>query len=202
MSLSYDPEQVLRLLDTARVDPQTKKVLKDRRSEHNGSGREYFETSQFESLKALIARVLPDSKFTLAVSSQIDHRLFKNEGNGWRYGALPVDGEAYVKGLNLIEGYALHEYQKSFACLDSEDQDRLLGLMIDGRIVASQEDLNFINLFFEEILGESTELYYSYPEALAEIGCASFAAALGFNKIGLNEREAWEPRLENGDANE
>jgi hypothetical protein len=48
--------------------------------------------------------------------------------------------------------------------------------------------------FFEELLAELTECYYSDPSAQEEIGYVGFADAHGWQALGLNELEAHEPR--------
>ncbi len=48
--------------------------------------------------------------------------------------------------------------------------------------------------FFEELLAQIVEIYYSRPEAKEEIGEVAYADAKGWQKIGLNEMEIREPK--------
>jgi gluconate 2-dehydrogenase gamma chain len=48
--------------------------------------------------------------------------------------------------------------------------------------------------FFEELLAEATECYYSHPVGADEIGFTGFADAHGWQRIGLNQLEPFEPR--------
>jgi hypothetical protein len=48
--------------------------------------------------------------------------------------------------------------------------------------------------FFEELLAEAVECYYSHPLAQEEIGYVGMADAHGWQAISLNRLEPWEPR--------
>ncbi len=48
--------------------------------------------------------------------------------------------------------------------------------------------------FFEELLAEVTEAYYSHPLAQEEIGYTGMADAHGWQHVSLNDLESWEPR--------
>jgi hypothetical protein len=48
--------------------------------------------------------------------------------------------------------------------------------------------------FFEELLAELSECYYSDPLSQEEIGYVGMADARGWRRIGLNELESHEPR--------
>ncbi|MBA2502481.1 MAG: GMC family oxidoreductase N-terminal domain-containing protein, partial [Pyrinomonadaceae bacterium] len=85
-------------------------------------------------------------------------------------------------------------YGSGFITLDADRQDEVLRLVQRGE-VASQtwRTLSPIR-FFEELLAEVTEIYYSHPLAQEEIGYVGMADARGWQNINLDNLETWEPR--------
>jgi hypothetical protein len=48
-------------------------------------------------------------------------------------------------------------------------------------------------LFFEELLAETIEIFYSFPLVQQEIGYVGMADAKGWSNIGLNQTDEIEP---------
>ncbi len=132
-------------------------------------------------MRAVAERFFPQGQ--PAVISQaldaLDARLAEGGGDGWRYESLPPDGEAMRGGLRALG--------PDFAALDAGRQDEAL-----ARAQSSREPGEF--RFFEDMLAELTGYYYSDPQVqIQEIGSLALADGRGWTRLGLNEREGWEP---------
>ena len=157
-----------RLLAEGLVRPPTADVLLARISTPDSAEPKFFDLAEFARLVALIEQLRPSVPGFDAteISLQIDARLARGEGDGWRYDTQPADGEAYKRGLTAIDLEALPNLQR--------DHD------------------SFLSRFLEELLVEIVTITYSHPEAQASIGYVGYADAKGWSHVGLDEREDWE----------
>jgi choline dehydrogenase-like flavoprotein len=166
----------------------------------------FFDEGEQATLVAVCDRLFPqpERERPIPIAYAIDMRLSKGEGNGWRYDALPPDGEAFQRGLRGLDEAAQVLAGTTFVALSPEQQDEVLRQVRAGTAPGEVWQAMRGDLFFEELLSEATENYYAHPLAQEEIGYAGFADAPGWNKIGLNQREAREPlpTKEGGDASQ
>jgi len=140
----------------------------------------WFDAAEFALLCAVCARLIVDPPLDIAGS--IDARLADGIGDGWRYDALPADGDAYRQGLRTIEATAKLVCGASFVALGAEQQDAVLATVQETS-----------RRWFEEMLAEAVETAYAHPALQGAIGYAGFADLPGWTAIGLGEREAYEP---------
>ncbi|QIP17624.1 gluconate 2-dehydrogenase subunit 3 family protein [Spirosoma aureum] len=196
--LPHYPEGTVRtLLTTDLVTEATRQVLTDRL---NAPLRlpTFFSSDDFALLDAVCNRLIPqdEPKTRIPVAEGIDERLSKNTTNGWRYDSMPNDGDAFKLGLKGINESALAMFQQPFLTLLGDQQDQIL------RAVQVMEAPGEVwqNLpadrFFEELLAEAVENYYSHPVAQEEIGYVGMADTPGWKRLDLNQLEDREPRLE------
>lgn len=82
----------------------------------------------------------------------------------------------------------------AFDELDASSQDEVLLAVQRNEAQGQTWKTVPAQRFFEELLAELTECYYSDPTAQEEIGYVGFADAHGWHALGLNELEAHEPR--------
>ena len=193
--MSYPPGTVRALLETDLVTEPTRKALRARLDDDCYVLR-FFDEASFLTLRAVCARLLPQPERTpeINVAVCIDRRLAENTSDGWRYNTMPPDKDAYRRGLQGLDESARELYGSGFITLDADRQDEVLRLVQRGE-VASQtwRTLSPIR-FFEELLAEVTEIYYSHPLAQEEIGYVGMADARGWQNINLDNLETWEPR--------
>jgi gluconate 2-dehydrogenase gamma chain len=152
----------------------------------------FFTPSEFTILEAISARLIPQDVANLA--TEIDARLLKGESDGWRYDALPPDGEAYQLGLCGLEESAQSQYNSSFTDLQPNQQDALLESVQRGTIKGAIWETLPSGRFFEDLLAELTEIYFSHPLAQQKIGYVGFADAHGWQRVGLNEHNDSQSR--------
>ena len=176
----YPSGSVRALLATGLVTPATRAAL-EARIQQRDEQPQFFDQNQFATLRAVVARLYNAPGDPLGVASAIDQRLAAGTGDGWRYDALPPDDTAFRQALAALAAQA-HDQASSFAQLDQPTQDALIAAFKQAQ-----------PRFFEELLAECAEIAYSHPVLQEEIGYAGMADARGWQAIGLNEHEPWEP---------
>lgn len=181
------PEKDFRaLLESDFVTEATRRVLLDRLNAHEIPPL-FFDAQEFEILKG-VCKVLAPSEVVPPwfVAGEIDKRLAESKGNGWRYNSMPPDGEAYKNGLQLLNETAQRDLNKNFAVLEIEKKRDIFKHFKSGK---GQQTDELNEHFVEELCAEFSEIFYSHPLALAEIGYIGFADAYGWVPDG----ETWRP---------
>ncbi len=191
----YPVGSVRALLPTSLLTPATRAVLETRLKPAVEAAPQFFNADEFRTLAAACIRLLPaDSPLTGEQAAHaIDTRLAQRHCDGWRYNSLPPDGDAYRQGLRALDEIARLEGAANLATLSGERQDAILGAVARAESSADAWQTFDGKRFFEELLAEVSECYMSDPLVLEQIGYVGMADAAGWQRIGLNEREAWEP---------
>ena len=195
----YPAGFVRALLNTDSVTPQTRDILIERIERKKLIVPVFFDENIFLTLTCVCEHLIPqpnrDSKIDLA--GLFDEMLAEGKGNGWRYNKMPPDGEAYKKGIQGINETSELMFGAAFKQLDEPKQIGVLSAVQKNIAPGKTWETLPANLFFEELLAQIVEIYYSHPWAKEEIGEVAFSDAKGWQKIGLNELEAWEPKAIN-----
>lgn len=161
------------------------------------------------TLRALVARVVPQEPGEfIDLAARIDAALVSGSGDGWRFAALPPDGEAYRVGTRTLRAVAEHRHGVAFESLDSAAQDAILRAVADetialptppGRDATEYFRAQQMRAWFEEVRADAVKIYMSHPRTLARIGYSGNANGgdglpkSGFYQVGIGERETWEP---------
>jgi hypothetical protein len=189
MSASHPfPNTVRALLATEHVTDATRQVLTERLNAPLQLPT-FFSTDEFALLQAICNRLIPqnDRPEFIDIAGGIDKRLIQNKTNGWRYDIMPADGDAYKQGLAGVEESVQILHQQSFEQLSSSEQDNIISLMQTGNAPgATWQRLPAVR-FFEELLAEAVENYYSHPLAQEEIGYVGMADLPAWQHIGLDQ---------------
>lgn len=199
--LNYPHGTVEHLLQSDFVTPATRAALLGRLNPAKAP-LGFFSAAEAATLRAVCDRLIPQPERAtpIEIVAAIDERLVQNKGNGWRYDALPNDGQALRAGLRGLDESAQILHSTDFIALNSAQQDAIL------RAVQNEEAAGEVwttlppRRFFEELLAEVVECYYAHPLAQEEIGYAGMADARGWTRISLNEREEREPRAQESQA--
>ena len=191
---TYPAGTVRALLPTDLVTPATRDVLQGRLSGETPDPR-FFAAPELDLLQAALARLFADPEAPTArtLALCIDARLADGKSDGWRYDALPPDGEAARRGLRGLDQTAQALHGSGFVALDAARQEAVLAAVQKGNPPGEVWQTLSAARFFEELLAEATEAYYSHPLAQEEIGYVGMADARGWTRIAMNEREPWEP---------
>lgn len=181
------PGTVRALLNGPSVTPATRRALLQR-LEAAPSAPRFFTESEFTLLQSVCARLIPqpERENPIDIAASIDQRLSAGKTDGWRYEALPPDGEAYRAGLRGLDESALAEAGQPFQRLSDSDQDALLRAVQRGEAPGAGWKHLPAARFFEELLVEAVEVYFSHPSAQEEIGYVGFADAAGGQRVGFD----------------
>lgn len=193
MADSYPQESVRALLPTALVSDATREALAQR-LEASPSTPRFFAPAEWETLIAVARRLFPQAETppeSLIVA--IDERLTTGGGDGWRYSNMPPDGEAYRDGLRGLDETAQARIGSLFINLTDQQQDGVLTDIQQGNAPGETWTRLSQKRFFEELLAEMSEIYFSHPLAQATFGYVGMADGRGWTRIGLDEREPHEP---------
>ena len=195
MTDKYPAGTVRALLRTNAVTPPTRKALEDRLAAPPVTAPRFLDAAEFSVLQAVCARLLPGvgSNADIDVAGPIDARLADGAGDGWRYDALPPDGDAYRAGMAGFDQAAQSLFGQGFTRLAAADQDKVVQAVQDGSPPGAAWQRLPAARFFEELLAEATEVHFAHPLAQESIGYVGMADAPGWQRIGLNEREDREP---------
>ncbi|MFN2454506.1 MAG: gluconate 2-dehydrogenase subunit 3 family protein [Pyrinomonadaceae bacterium] len=194
----YPSGTVRALLETEFVTPLTREVLRSRLAPPDAADAppRFFDAETFATLRAACARLIPQPEraHSVDLAGSIDARLAGNMSDGWRYNTMPPDRESYRLGIRGLDESAQAMFGHSFQELDAPSQERLLLAVQRGEVMGESWQRVSAQRFFEELLAEVTECYYSDPLAQEEIGYVGTADAAGWHKIGLDVLEEREPR--------
>lgn len=161
---------------------------------------QFFTESEYRFLVQVCERLIPQPEYQVDIVQAIDRRLSSGQTNGWRYDAMPNDGDAFRQGVKGIDETAQALFTAAFDQLSPDQQDRVLGQIQTATAPGSVwKDLP-ADRFFEELLAEAVEIYYSHPLAQEAIGYVGMADQPDWQRIGLNEREEREPLPLNSSA--
>ncbi|KAB7729375.1 gluconate 2-dehydrogenase subunit 3 family protein [Rudanella paleaurantiibacter] len=170
------PYSVLDLLGTDRVTPATRKALLTRLSEPPVTNPQFFTEAEFGRLQRVCARLMPQAETdSIDLAGPIDGRLAGKNTNGWRYDDLPNDGDAYRLFLAGIDQTAQVLFNLSFDTITPDEQDAVLRAVQQGEPSGDLWVGFAADRFFEELLAEVVEVYYSHPVAQQRIGYTGMA---------------------------
>lgn len=192
----YPDGTVRALLNTDQVTDATRSVLIERL---NAPARppEFFSADEYALLQAICDRLIPqtDRPDRIDIVGAIDERLAQNKANGWRYDSMPADGDAYRSGLKGMDEGAQALFGQPFRLLPGGQQDDIIRAVQNMEVPGETWQHLPADRFFEELLAEAAEIYYSHPLAQEEIGYVGMADVPTWQRIGLNQLEDREPRL-------
>ncbi len=189
---------VLPLLQSDLVTAPTKAALEERLGNQDEPfAPAFFSESEFKVLASICARLLGEPLHSRSAAlqytaRQIDQRLARRITDGWRYDALPSDGDAYKTAIALLADAAAETFDADLTTLDDSQVDQLLALAADNQIGKNAQPRFNSALWFEELLAEAVECFYSHPDTLNEIAYVGFSDARGWDKVGINQLEPRE----------
>lgn len=181
------------LLNSSAITEPTRSALQARLKGPKGSPH-FFEKSQFQLLSIVCDRLLDQesNQRWVDISHFIDERLADGTGDGWRYSEMPPDGDMLQQGLEGIDQSASILFGNPFIALQKEEQLEILSQIQKGKAPGAVWENLPAARFFEELLAEATEIFYSHPLVQVSMGYTGMADAAGWKKIGLNESDDLE----------
>ncbi|GGG38281.1 gluconate 2-dehydrogenase subunit 3 family protein [Hymenobacter glacieicola] len=195
MASPHYPDGTVRaLLQTDLVTEATRAALLPR-LDTSVHPPQFFDEATYQLLRAVAARIYPQPERPepIELAPVVDKRLAQGDSDGWRYDAMPPDREAYRLGLGGINQAAQALFQRPFVQLPEPEQDQIIAAVANGTAPGENWQHLPIDRFFEELLAELTEDYYSHPLAQEEIGYVGMADVSGWHHLEPNQLEAREP---------
>lgn len=155
----YTPGTVRALLSADAVTAPTRRVLEARLGAGGDRPPSFFDESEFADLRAVCSRLIPqhDRAPPVPLAAAIDARLADGRGDGWRYDAMPEDGETYRRGLRGLNESATILFGAPFRELDGSEQDRILDSVQRGEAPGDTWRTLLAARFFEDLLAEVVE---------------------------------------------
>lgn len=195
------------LVPADRVSDKLREALAERaRPDDPDAQPRAFTQHQLETLRAMLDRVIPDARiYAMDLALRLDRMMDEQDGNGWRYEALPTDPDAYKVGLASLDAIAEKQAGCAFRELPAETQDSLLDAIqreeASSRSDGELFDAKQMALWFEEVRSDAVRHYVAHPAVMARIGYSGFAngggtgeAFSGFQRVGIDQCEVWEPQ--------
>lgn len=184
------------LLQSEHVSVPTRTALQARLEPYRAPPPVFLSAEAVAILRAATRRLLAldePARLDMIVCT-LHSQIASGIGDGWRYAAMPPDGDATRLGLAGIEETARIRFAQSFIELSAERQDDVLTSIQTGAAEGDTWQRLPASRFFEELLATLSAIYYSDPIALEEIGYVGMADRPGWHAVGLNELTPREPR--------
>lgn len=203
------PSDYAGLMASDRVNTRLRDALRERAEPDDPAYEpKFLDPVELAILRAVFARVLPAPG--LDIAARLDRRLAAGTGDGWRFLALPPDGQAYRAALRTLDAAARSARGRPFVALSEVEQDALLTLAQRGEFsvppsLGGRLDADQIRFWFEDARADAVRLHLAHPAGLARMGFSGIGAGgdsrdplasglPGFVKTGLDSPEPWEPR--------
>jgi len=181
---------------------QTRKVIAHRLA--IGSEPKFFTPDEFETIRALAARIVPQPKSRppIPVPALIDEKLHRKREDGYRPAGMPCQGDAWRRGIRALDAEAKHAFGSRFRELREQDQDTLLARMEKGELKDATWGSMASKTFFKMRMAyDIVHAYYSHPTAWSEIGWGGPASPRGYVRMDFNKRDPWEAaEVKDGDV--
>ena len=196
----YVDYDVLAKWDTPSWDDQTREVIRKRLVDI--PERRFFTVAEWQTLESICARLIPQPERSspIPIVPWIDDKLQHDRRDGFRYDDMPPLPEAWRLGLQGIDDESWRRFGTEFRSLPEANQDAVLRTIQVGDVAGGvwarlPAQRFFTTVLLKEVVGE----YYAHPAAWSEVGFGGPASPRGYVRLGLNQRDPWEPR-ERGDS--
>lgn len=191
---SENRKKAIALLNSEYLAESTRKALQER-LEKVGSNC-FFDKDSFALLSRVCDLLMDQDSQDRMINSAlyIDERLTNNDSDGWRYDSMPPDRIMFIEGLKGIEETASQLFGQNFMTLEKGQQKNILTAIQKGNVENEIWKQLDPKLFFEELLAETAEIFFSHPSVQASINYVGMADAKGWIKIKLDQTEKLESR--------
>ena len=177
-------------------DEATRKLL-TMRVEQPRSVR-YFTPDQARFWRAVFEHLIPQHDRTpdrrVPIVEPLDERLYQNRSVGYRFETMPPDREAFQLGEQAINEEAQARFGGLFLNLPNHQQDLVLQAIHDKKPEAAASIWQKMSIarFWQLLMQDALEAYYSHPWAWDEIGFGGPAYPRAYTRLERGEPEPWE----------
>jgi hypothetical protein len=152
----------------------------------------FFDTDEEATARVLLDRLLgQEDEPRVPMLEQIDARLLACEGDGYRYDAMPEDGEAWKRSLAGLDADSAADHDAPFWRVSRADQKAL----VERVRTASGEWHGMPGAHVYQLwMRYALTAFYSHPWAWNEIGFPGPAYPRGYKSFGSDRLESFEVR--------
>lgn len=158
----------------------------------------YFTPDQAKFWRAVFDHLIPQYDRTpdrrIPIVEPLDQRLYRNQGIGYRYESMPPDREAFRLGEQAIDAEAKQRFGGAFLDLPQLQQELVLQAIHDKKPTAAPSIWKQMSVarFWQLLMQDAIEAYYSHPWAWDEIGFGGPAYPRAYTRLERGEPEPWE----------
>lgn len=162
--------------------------------------RRFFTEAEWSFWELVFSHLVPQTDRTadrqVPLLPPLDERLYQNKTAGYRYEDMPQDREVYRLGIEAIEAEAQVQFAGAFANLPYRDRERVLQAIAEGKPQGGRDIWKRMSVkrFWQLMMGDAAEAYYSHPWAWDEIGFGGPAYPRAYTRLERGEPEPWEKK--------
>ncbi len=177
-------------------DAATRTVVNERL--HQQLPTRFFTPGEANFWTAVFDHVIPQTDRTpdrrIPILPALDDRLYRDRTNGYRFEDMPHDRDAYRLGLLAINAESQQQFGAEFLSLPHLQQDLVLKTIHDGQPQAAADTWKRMSVhrFWQLIMQDAIDAYYSHPWAWDEIGFGGPAYPRAYIRLERGEAEPWE----------
>lgn len=188
------PTASARVIASPRVSAKNRGVLAARALPDDPAAEpRALSVAQLDTLRAVARVVVPQpAERQIDLALRVDAQLADGLGDGWRVDGLPTDPDAYRAALDALAPEAAVSDEHLADVLDAVD---------DGTHEPADSilDAGQLRAWFEDAGVDLVKQWLAHPATMAAIDYDGFANGgdgvrkQGFQLLGADQREAWEP---------
>jgi len=158
----------------------------------------YFTPDQERFWRTVFEHLIPQHDRTpdrrIPIVEPLDERLYQNRSIGYRFENMPSDREAFILGEQAINEEAQARFSGLFTDLPHLQQDLVLQAIHDKKAQAASSIWQQMSIarFWQLLMQDALEAYYSHPWAWDEIGFGGPAYPRAYTRLERGEPEPWE----------
>jgi hypothetical protein len=171
-------------------DPVTRELVEGRlRGKGSGEPLRFFTSKEAEAARALVDLLLANHEEPrVPVLEAIDERLAEGRTDGWRYGDMPEDGEAWRQSLGYLDEDAVEAFGVPFSKASPDQQGELIQGVEDTECWHGLPGKHVWSLWTRY----ACAAFYAHPWAWNEIGFGGPAYPRGYKVLHPGWRKPWE----------
>jgi Gluconate 2-dehydrogenase subunit 3 len=133
-----------------------------------------------------------DREPKIAVLNYVDAKLFSGQREGYRFDALPDDGETWRRVASGLDAAARQHGVETFRAASHEVKHGVIQAFADGTLHGEVWDELPPSLAWQVVMRDVLSAFYAHPWAWNEIGFGGPAYPRGYARLGAGQRESWE----------
>lgn len=158
----------------------------------------WFAPEQARFWRVVLDHILPQTDRSperrIPLLERVDERLFSNRTAGYRYANMPHDRDVYRLAEQAINEEAQARFNGKLVDLPHLQQEFVLKAIHDCKPIAAKPIWKQMSIgrFWQLLMQDAIEAYYSHPWSWDEIGFGGPAYPRAYTRLERGEPEPWE----------